>query len=253
MALYIDTSRVATDTVRILTMSYGFLDRITDRLVTTARTDPAVAVSLSGRANSDLAYVTQQLSTTQNDISMHQAAQIALDALAEHLADMRELAMQASSGGYAQDQISAMDARYQELAGEVYGIVANTRFNGTALFSGADSLVALSLTDVTEISLTSLTDIGLSDIAIAIADLTAAQSNVSADLGRLATTAAQLEEQADRLSAFEVSVYSVEKAMRAASTTAASIEALFTLALNAQANTLADSALRLLDLNLSDG
>ncbi len=232
-------------------MAYGYLDQTTDRLTGGSRAGGGVAVTLSGRVDSDLLALGLQSRATDKALSMYQAAETALDALAGRLAGMGELAREASSGHFTQGQVRAMDAEYQALAAEAHGILANTRFGDTILLSGTDSLVNFNLNAVTSITLANLTDSGMAAIATAIANITAAKADVSAGVTQLETSLTAVAQQADRLTGFAYSIASVEQASRTATRTAAGIRMLYTLACSVHTNLLADQAIRLLDLDLS--
>ena len=96
--------------------------------------DDAAGLAIASSMTAQIRGMNQGIRNANDGISMAQAAEGALDEVGNMLQRMRELATQASSGTYSTDDKKNMQKEVDALQTQVTSIIANTKFNGVALF-----------------------------------------------------------------------------------------------------------------------
>jgi flagellin len=143
MSLTINTNVNSLTAQRNLAMSQSSLatsmQRLSSGLRVNSAKDDAAGLAIAERMNSQIRGMGVAIRNAADGISLAQTAEGALGSLGENLQRMRELAVQAANATSINDE-AALDAEYQQLVSENTRLIASTKFNGTALLSGAISL-----------------------------------------------------------------------------------------------------------------
>jgi flagellin len=98
--------------------------------------DDAAGLAISASMTSQIKGMNQGIRNANDGISMAQTAEGALDEVTNNLQRMRELEVQKSNGTYSAPDIANIKAEQDALAQQIANVLTNTKFNGTALFSG---------------------------------------------------------------------------------------------------------------------
>ncbi len=218
---------ITLNAVRQLSSSYNRINKITERLLGGGQAYNPVAVSLTTQVSSDLASINQKITDANLSVSMNQTADGALGGVGNVLVRMKQLAQQAASGAYSETQISAMNDEYQSLGAQISDTIASTQFNDITLLTGDDALVSLDLAEVLAIDLTDVPETAASVISVAIADTSAKRASLGAQLGALDANVQGLQNQSERLTAFQDRISSMDVAMTIVEQVNAEIQTLF--------------------------
>ncbi|PXA82562.1 flagellin [Caulobacter sp. D4A] len=237
--------------------------------------DDASGLAIATSMNADVTVLNQAATNVTSGTSVLNTADGALSNIADILQRMKSLTAQAQSGSSSSDDISYIDAEYQQLLEEVDDITTSTTFNGITLLDGTsdyysadgvtggvDFLVGTSSSDVITVklgdadttalslnstSITSTSASGLMDkIDDAITDISKMRADVGATLSRfefrgdvISTSLENLESAASAIT--DVDIASEQTNFTNAQTlTSAAISAL------SQANSMSQSLLKLL-------
>jgi flagellin len=201
---------------------------------------------------------------------MVQTAEGALNEVSSILTRLRELAIQSSNGSVSNQDKETLDQEFQSLVSEVNRIGASTEFSGIKLLDGSTSSVSFQVgfgttagTDTISVSLsaalsTSLSlnslDIGsggatttaITNIDTAINTVSGLRGTLGAVQNRLGSTINNLSITVENLSAAESRIRDVDVAYETAQLTRNQILQQASIAVLGQANSLPQSALRLL-------
>ncbi len=233
--------------------------------------DDASGLAIATSMNADVTVLNQAATNVTSGTSVLNTADGALSNIADILQRMKSLTAQAQSGSSSSDDISYIDAEYQQLLEEVDDITTSTTFNGITLLdgtsdygssAGVDFMVGTSSSDVISVklgdadtaallisgtSITSSSASGLMDkIDDAITDVSKMRADVGATLSRfefrgdvISTSLENLESAASAIT--DVDIASEQTNFTNAQTlTSAAISAL------SQANSMSQSLLKLL-------
>ncbi|WP_066774763.1 flagellin N-terminal helical domain-containing protein [Sphingomonas sp. CCH5-D11] len=110
--------------------------------------DDAAGLAIASSMTAQIRGMNQGIRNANDGISMAQAAEGALDEVGNMLQRMRELATQASSGTYSDDDKSNMQKEVDALQTQITSIIDNTKFNGVALFDKAKAASAADLDEI---------------------------------------------------------------------------------------------------------
>lgn len=142
MALAINNNLMANNVTRNLQGHYGKLGQSTQRLSSGLRvssaSDDAAGLAIRELMRADIAALGQGVRNANDGISMIQTADGALGVIDSKLIRMKELAEQATTGTYTNDQRQLIDKEYQAMAKEITRIAEDTDFNGKKLLNGSD-------------------------------------------------------------------------------------------------------------------
>jgi flagellin len=132
--------------------------------------DDAAGLAIASRMTSQIKSMTVSIRNANDGISLAQTAEGALSEVTNMLQRMKELATQASSGTYSDDDRKNMQTEVTELSGQINDILKNTKFNNVQLFatdaditktiqvgSSADQTVSLKITKLDLSSITGQT------------------------------------------------------------------------------------------------
>ncbi|MDD4155573.1 MAG: flagellin, partial [Candidatus Cloacimonetes bacterium] len=140
MSLMINNNMMALNTSRNLNASYSNLSNSIQRLSTGLRinsaADDAAGLAIREGMRADIAALNQGIRNAQDGISLIQTAEGALSVIDEKLIRMKELAEQAATGTYTNEQRLIIHSEFAAMAAEIDRIASATDFNGVKLLNG---------------------------------------------------------------------------------------------------------------------
>ncbi len=283
MALVVNNNLMANSAARHLNNAYSALGTSTERLSSGLRVntaaDDAAGLAVRELMRSDISTLQQGIRNANDGISMIQTADGALSVIDEKLIRMKELAEQAATGTYTDEQRMIIDSEYQAMASEITRISNATDFNGIYLLNGNLSGEGLTVhfgtgNDAAEdkyavaINTTTASSLGIGNASVegdgyAVSTQAAAQASlealdaaivskdkVRANLGamqnRLSATISNLEIQAENLQASESRISDVDVATEMTEYTKQQIITQSAVSMLSQANSLPQMALSLI-------
>ena len=144
MSLVINHNLMSMNTARNLTAAYGRLGTSVQRLSTGLRinsaADDAAGLAIRESMRSEIAALNQGVRNAQDAISMIQTAEGAMAVIDEKLIRMKELAEQAATGTYTNEQRLIIHSEFAAMAAEIDRIANATDFNGVKLLNGNVSI-----------------------------------------------------------------------------------------------------------------
>ena len=166
--------------------------------------DDAAGLAIASSMTSQIRGMGQAIRNANDGISLAQTAEGALNEVTNMLQRIRELSVQSASGTYSDADRANLQAEVAELGAQIDDIVANTTFNGVAVFGTADVTVNIQ-TGSGAADVTALTVTGFDVSAASGSDIstsggaTTALGDVDAALVEIATTRASLGAGQSRL------------------------------------------------------
>jgi len=140
MSLVINHNLMAMNTARNLGSAYNRLSNSVQRLSTGLRVnsavDDAAGLAIREYMRAEIASLNQGVRNAQDGISMIQTAEGALAVIDEKLIRMKELAEQAATGTYTDEQRLIIHSEFAAMAAEIDRIATATDFNGVKLLDG---------------------------------------------------------------------------------------------------------------------
>lgn len=140
MAISVHTNYASLVTQNTLQSTNNALTKSMERLSTGFRinsaADDAAGLQIANRLNLQSRGLGMAMRNSQDAISMMQTAEGAMDEMTNIAYRMSDLATQAANGTYTDDDRSALDSEFQELASELNNIFSSTSFGGRTLLSG---------------------------------------------------------------------------------------------------------------------
>jgi len=270
--LAIKTNLMAESAARHLGKSYAALARSVERLSSGLRInsakDDAAGLAVRELMRADIAVIKQGSRNAMDAISMLQTMEGAMGAIDAVLIRMKELAEQAATGSYSEQQRNIMNNEFQQMIAEIQRIATTTEFNSINMLNSATGTNSIhfgvnSYIQVTSVDVRPSNLIDSATITIAGADGTNAQQalilvneaiqrkdSARASFGymmnRLESTNEVLNIQAENLMAAESRISDVDVATEMAALTRNQVLAQAGVAMLAQANTMPQMALTLL-------
>ena len=148
MSLVINHNLMAMNTARNLGSAYNRLSNSVQRLSTGLRVnsavDDAAGLAIREYMRAEIASLNQGVRNAQDGISMIQTAEGALAVIDEKLIRMKELAEQAATGTYTDEQRLIIHSEFAAMAAEIDRIATATDFNGVKLLDGNVSVAGQS-------------------------------------------------------------------------------------------------------------
>ena len=141
--------------------------------------DDAAGLAISSSMTSQIRGMSQAIRNANDGISLAQTADGALGEVTNMLQRIRELSVQSASGTYSDDDRANLQSEVAELGAHINDIVANTKFNGVAVF-GASSVTVKIQTGSASTDQTTLTVTGLDVSAATGSDISSASGATSA-------------------------------------------------------------------------
>jgi flagellin len=274
MGLRVNTNSASINAQRNVASVTGRLEgnfrRLSTGLRISSASDDAAGLAISERLRSQIRSLDQAKRNANDGISLVQTAEGALNEVSSILVRLRELAIQSANGSVSNQDKETLDEEFQSLVSEVNRIGQSTEFSGIKLLDGSASTVtfqvgfgtnasidqlqvSLKSSLSTSLSLTSL-DIGsggstttaITNIDAAINSISGLRGSLGAVQNRLGSTINNLAITVENLSAAESRIRDVDVAYETAQLTRNSILQQASISVLSQANTLPQSALRLL-------
>lgn len=141
MAQTINTNVASLNAQRNLSTSQSSLGTTLQRLSSGLRVnsakDDAAGLAIAERMNTQVRGMNVAIRNANDGISLSQTAEGALGKIGENLQRMRELGVQAANDTNDASDRTMLDTEYGQLAEENARIIANTKFNGQELLTGA--------------------------------------------------------------------------------------------------------------------
>jgi flagellin len=141
MALIINHNMMAANAARNLGTVFDRLSTSTQRLSSGLRinsaADDAAGLAVRELQRAEIAVLNQGMRNAGDAISMIQTAEGAMQVIDEKLIRMKELAEQAATGTYTNQQRQIMQDEYDAMADEITRIAVATDFNGQKLLDGS--------------------------------------------------------------------------------------------------------------------
>ena len=273
--LTIKNNIMAENAARQLGLSYDSLARSIERLSSGMRInsamDDAAGLAVRELMRADVAVLRQGARNAQDGISMLQIMEAAMSSIDDALIRMKELAQQAATGTYSDQQRRIMDNEFQEMGAEITRIATKTEYNTTAMLNSATgsqvihfgissageessitvnsiaaTAVALGITSAIDITTTSNAATALTTVTTAIQVKDSARASFGYSMNRLQSTTAVLNVQAENMLGAESRISDVDVATEVANLTRTQVLAQAGVSMLAQANTMPQMALTLL-------
>ena len=271
--LAIKNNLMAVNSARHLGDSYGALatsvERLSSGLRINSAKDDAAGLAVRELMRSDLAITEQGIRNAHDGISMLQTFEGAMAVIDDALVRMQQLAEQAATGSYSSGQRAIMQNEFAEMRSEIDRIAGATTFNGIKMLDNSAAVaihfgkissdnISIDGTNITSASSgLNITGLSVSSVASAKAALTQLDSAINTKdtarasfgykMNRLEGTISVLNIQAENLQAAESRVSDVDVATEMAEMTRNQVLAQAGISMLAQANTMPQMALNLLN------
>lgn len=274
MALIVNNNIASITAQRNLNIStqqlQGSVARLSSGLRITKASDDAAGLGISETLRAQLRSINQAVRNSNDGISLLQIADGGAGNIGGILARLRELAEQSASGILGSNERSFLDQEFLALRSEIDRISAVTEFNGVKLLSGAENntlsiqigfrssandTLTLSLQDLDRVALNLTTTnvstseaalAALSNIDSAISAVASARANVGSLQNRIDAAVLNLEVANENVAAAESRIRDADIAFETALFTRNQILVSAGTSILAQANTLPQQALSLL-------
>jgi flagellin len=269
--LAIKNNIMAANAARHLGSSYDKLAQSVERLSSGLRInsakDDAAGLAVRELMRADIAVLEQGARNANDGISMLQTFEGAMGTIDEALIRMKQLAEQAATGSYSDEQRLIMDNEFTEMAAEINRIANATSFNGNELLNSASASIAIQFgaagTDVVDVTGCNVSSSALGLDTAGISSVTAAQSALATvaaaitakdtararfgyKMNRLESTITVINNQTENLQAAESRISDVDVATEMATMTRTQVLAQAGVSMLAQANSVPQMALSLL-------
>ena len=274
MALIVNHNIASINAQRNLGVStaqlQGSVSRLSSGLRITKASDDAAGLGISETLRAQIRSINQSVRNSNDGISLLQIADGGAENIGNLLGRLRELATQSASGILGSNERSFLDQEFVALRSEIDRISAVTEFNGVKLLSGTDNdslslqigfrssandTLTLSLNDLTTADLTLATVnvstsanalSALSNIDSAISAVASARANVGSLQNRIDAAVSNLEVANENITAAESRIRDADIAFETAAFVRNQILVSAGVSILAQANTLPQQALTLL-------
>ena len=142
--LAIKNNLMAATAARQLGMNYDALARSVERLSSGLRInsakDDAAGLAVRELMRADIAVLSQGARNAQDGISLLQTMEGAMQTIDDALVRMKQLAQQAVTGTYSDQQRIIMNSEFGEMAAEIERIATATKFNDTTYLDNTDTV-----------------------------------------------------------------------------------------------------------------
>ncbi|MDB5725296.1 MAG: flagellin FliC [Novosphingobium sp.] len=166
--------------------------------------DDAAGLAISTSMTSQVRGMSQAIRNANDGISLAQTAEGALGEVTNMLQRVRELAVQSSSGTYSTSDRTNLQLEVTELTTQIGKTIADTKFNGVALFStSAATTVTIQAgadaTNTIDLSISALTGVGTTFDVSTVANSVTALGTVDTALASVNSARASLGAGQSRL------------------------------------------------------
>ena len=117
------------------------LQRLSSGLRVNSAKDDAAGLAIASNMDAQARGMNVAIRNSNDGISLVQTAESGMAIIGDMLQRMRELAVQAANGTNTTNDLSALDAEYQELWSEIDRTLSSVEFNGTSLLDTSTDLV----------------------------------------------------------------------------------------------------------------
>jgi flagellin len=268
----LDAQRNLNKTQTALSTSIG---RLSSGMRINSASDDAAGLGISANLAGNIRSMAQAQRNANDGISMSQVAEGSMNDMQGIVTRMRELSVQSSNATLGATERGYIQTEFTQLSSEINRISAVTDFNGQKLLDGsasagltfqigiqntANDRIAMSVTKLTTSTLGS-TSLHLASASLstatnaqaaigtfdkAIQQLSQARAKVGATQNRITVTVSNLSMTQQNLTAANSRIMDVDVAQESSSLTKSQILSQAGLAVLAQANSLPQSALKLL-------
>jgi len=277
MALTVNTNIASLNAQRNLTNSQSSLNTSLQRLSSGLRVnsakDDAAGLAIAERMNAQVRGLTVGIRNAGDGISLSQTAEGALGSVTEALQRMRELAVQSANATNGTDDRASLNAEFGQLGTEIDRIVSGTEFNGSLILAGGaatlnfqvgannsvDDRISVTTTNMaTNTDITAVTGAAISGataangqdaidlIDTALDTVNSERATLGAAQSRIEIAVRSLETTRENTAAARGRIVDADFAAETANLTRSQILQQAGVAMLAQANTLPQSALALL-------
>jgi flagellin len=273
MAIIVNNNPASISAQRNLGVSTASLGRSVERLSSglriTRAADDAAGLGLSETLRAHIRSINQAVRNSSDGISLTQVADGAASTIGNLLGRLRELASQSSSGTVGATERSYIDQEFVALRSEIDRIATVTEFNGQALTSGSSISFSIQVgfksgtgntlsMDLNQLTISSLgissvnvstsanAQSALGNIDSAISSVATARAEYGSLQNRFEATIANLEVSSENLTAAESRIRDADIAYETSQFTKNQVLVQTGIAVLAQANTLPQQALALL-------
>ena len=129
--------------------------------------DDAAGLAIASSMTSQIRGMNQAVRNANDGISLAQTAEGSLSEVNNMLQRVRELAVQSASGTYSASDRANLQAEVTELTSQITDVISGSKFNGVALFGGADKTIAIQtgagVGDTVDINIKAISTTGLSN------------------------------------------------------------------------------------------
>ena len=112
------------------------MERLSTGLRINSAKDDAAGLAIASRMTAQVSTLNMGVRNANDAISMIQTVEGASKEITNMLVRMKELAVQAASGTYSDDDRAALDLEFEALKSEIGRVQLNTKWNGDALLDG---------------------------------------------------------------------------------------------------------------------
>jgi flagellin len=251
----------------------GSIARLSSGLRITKASDDAAGLGISETLRAQIRSINQAVRNSNDGISLLQVADGGAANIGNLLGRLRELASQSASGILGSNERSFLDQEFVALRSEIDRIASVTEFNGTKLLSGtgatanenlsiqigfrssANDTLSLSLNDLntaalnltsTNVSTSQSALTALSNIDSAISSVASARANIGSLQNRIDAAVSNLQVAGENITAAESRIRDADIAFETSQFVRNQILVSAGVSILAQANTLPQQALSLL-------
>ena len=273
MSIIVNNNPASISAQRNLGVSTGSLGRSVERLSSglriTRAADDAAGLGLSETLRAHIRSINQAVRNSSDGISLTQIADGAAATIGNLMGRLRELASQSASGTVGATERSYIDQEFVALRSEIDRIAQVTEFNGQALTSGSTISFTMQVgfksgsgnTLTMDLNQLTISALGISSVNVSTANnAQSALSNIDSAISAVATaraeygslqnrfeaTIANLEISSENLTAAESRIRDADIAYETSQFTKNQVLVQTGIAVLAQANTLPQQALALL-------
>jgi flagellin len=226
--------------------------------------DDAAGLSISEKMRSQIRGLDQATRNAQDGISYLQTAEGATNEISSMLTRLKELSVQVSNGTYSTNDKANIGAEIKALGEAASDIIANTKFNGTAVFTSATnikygegagstlSIAALTTTEFVKLTAettdaaTAPTDVTVALVENAITELNTSRATYGAQQNKLEHVINNQNTTQENLQAAESRIRDVDMAKEMSTFSKNNILSQAAQAMLAQANQQPQQVLQLL-------
>ena len=241
------------------------LQRLSTGLRVNSAKDDAAGLAIAERLTTQVRGYNQAIRNAGDGVSLAQTAEGGMEAIANSLQRMRELAVQAANATLTTEDRAAIDAEVTQLSAEITRVVDQTKFNNIALLDGSsgnmtfqvgansdETIVVTAIPDLSGLATVTGVDTQanatttLDELDAHIATVTEARAELGAVINRFEQTVSNLRTTVENVSAARSRIQDADFAAETAALTRQQILQQSGMAVLSQANAIPQGVLSLL-------